>query len=716
MNAGAAPRDGGGWIDRDMGDGNPEEIAARGSALGATARRAAIAAALSVVGRYFATGDQALTPQAALGHGHQDVNGLGLAGNRPPDALLDALRLRAGLAAARRMGLILERIAGRATFRYELRPEESTGQVTGQLDVSRYLMRLGAVTDVPTYPVLTVRRTEYTPENVLAAYATRWLLRELHASVAAVRVPTNGPEHRRYQEERQTLERALRLPWLMACVPASAQVRHRRAERDLIASVKRRLHRREIANPAPYAELVDWVESVLGGAPVVDSGDLEWEFYGDRFDTRLFELWCLRMLALEISRQLVVPVPDLNPGWRDDQPGYTWHQCAGTIELHFQRSLPRVAPRRRARWRRDGGTPLGGVPDMVIRAVRPGEPASERFAVIDPKLRQRGGPPAEELYKILGYLDNFGLSHDPLGAILFQTTDTENLTGYTYRACSSDADGADYGFGASGDGKLYAVRLNPAAPAASQEALAPLVTAVLGLLGIPRLDQYADEDPTGDDGERFYRAKKAELQACASTIPPQLLNQSRHRVRMAIGDARWHALGEQAQAMLATAEHIGFSLLAGSDAGQATVDDYSGPVIGVCASLETVLHDWVLTPAMAHDTALHESCGKATLGMVISIIEDSLNDIRNPQPKHLAVRACLEGVGIDKDAVRDLVQPLRRISQNFRNPAAHRQVLSQQTWTRLWQITVSEDRILARLIDAVVPSPTPGDEVAQLQS
>ncbi|WNI30332.1 hypothetical protein [Streptomyces sp. ITFR-6] len=668
------------------------------------ARRAAIAMALSVVGRYFATGLQPLTPQAALGHGDRS----GRAEEGAPDALLDALRLRAGLAAARRIRLILERIASRATFRYELRPEESTGHVTGQLDVSRYLMRLGAVTDVPTYPVLTVRRTEHTPENVLAAYAARWILRELHTCVAAIRIPSTGPEHRRYQEERQALERVLRLPWLIACAPAAAQVRHRRAERDLLASVKRRLHRREIANTAPYAELVDWVERVLAGEPVVDSGDLEWDFYDDRFDTRLFELWCLRMLAVGISRQLVVPVPDLDPGWRIDRPAYTWHQYAGSIELYFQRSLPRVAPGRRARWRRDDGTSLGGVPDMVIRAVRPDEPASERFAVIDPKLRQRGGPPAEELYKVLGYLDNFGLSSSPLGAILFQTTDTEDLTGYIYRAFSPEGGGADHGSDASGDGKLYAVRLNPAAPDASHIALAPLVTTVLGMLDIPRLDQYANEQPTNDEGERFYRAKQAELQACAATIPPQLLNQSRHRVRMALGDTRWQTLGGQTQAMLATAEHIGFSLLAGSDARQGMVDDYSGPVIGVCASIESVLHDCVITPATSHDTALHEDCGRATLGNVIRIIEDSLNGISNPQPKHLAVLAHLNAAGIDKDAVRDLVQPLRRISQNFRNPAAHRHVLTQQTWSRLWQIAVSEDRILARVIDAVAPPPYTG--------
>ncbi|MFE7409024.1 hypothetical protein [Streptomyces laurentii] len=345
---------------------------------------------------------------------------------------------------------------------------------------------------------------------------------------------------------------------------------------------------------------------------------------------------------------------------------------------------------------------------MIIRAVRRGDPASERFAVIDPKLRQRGGPPTEELYKILGYLENFGLSSHPLGAILFQTTDTDGLTGYLYRAGGPDVDESD----ALSDGALHAVRLNPAALTASMSALAPLVTDILSMLSIPRLDLHVEEEPNSDEPERFYRAKQAELRAYAGTIPPHLLNQSRHRVRMALGDTRWQALGDQAQAMLATAEYIGFALLADSESSPETIDDYSGPVIGVCASIESVLHDWVITPATAHDSTLQESCGKATFGAAISLIEDSLKGINNPQPRHLAVRAYLEDSGCNMGIVSELILPLRRISQNFRNPAAHRHVLQRQAWTKLWQLVVSEDRILAQVIDAVCPPVETADDAS----
>lgn len=698
MSAPALPGAGDGWIELDPEEQDSAGSGARSGVLSPEARRAAVAAALPLVGRYFATGRQPLAPQPALGHGPRDPSGAGTHDDEGrPDALLRALRLRAGLAAARRMSRILERIAGRETFRYELRPEECTGQLTGQLDVSRYLMRLGAVLDVPSYPVLAVRRTEQTPENVLAAYAARWLLRELRGCMAAVPVAPSGPEQRRYHEARQSLEGALRLPWLRVCVPAADRIRSGRAERDLLRSVKRRLRRGEVAAPVPYAELAGWVEEVLAGGPVVDPGDLEWDFYGERFDTRLFELWCLRELAAAISEQLVVPVPELDPGWREGRPAYAWSRYAGTIELYFQRSLPRVSGSRRARWVREDGTPLGGVPDLVVRAVGgTGEAARERFAVIDPKLRQRGGPPAEELYKLVGYMDNFGLSERPLGAILFHA-ETEPLTGYTYR---------DRGSGAAADGALHALRLDPARPDESREALAPLTSGVLGMLDIPRLDR--DLDDAADDEERHYRAKQAELRAYADTIPPGVFRQWLNRLRVTLGDARWEALGEQAQTMLGTAEYIGFSLLDGSDAAPAAGGtspvvgvDYSGPVIGVCAGIESVLHDWVITPATAHDARLRRECGRATLGKAIALVAESLRNLDNPQPRHEAVRAHIARAGIRADALGALVAPLRHISQSFRNPAAHREVLTRETWNRLWQIAVSEERVLPRVIDVV---------------
>ena len=49
---------------------------------------------------------------------------------------------------------------------------------------------------------------------------------------------------------------------------------------------------------------------------------------------------------------------------------------------------------------------------------------AERIAVLDPKLRQRDRLPAEELYKILGYLQNFGVE-PAIGGVLIYTTEND---------------------------------------------------------------------------------------------------------------------------------------------------------------------------------------------------------------------------------------------------------------------------------------------------
>ncbi|MFC6088150.1 hypothetical protein [Saccharothrix lopnurensis] len=671
----------------DPGDALP----ARSGTLSKAERRAAVGAAITVVGRYFSTGRRPMAPLEALGH-REDLSGEG-------GALLAALRLRVALAAARRLRALLERILGRATFRYHLQPEESTGQLSGTLDVNRYITRLGMITDVPTYPVLVAQRSEQTPENVLATYAAQWVLAELRAASTAVGIPATGEERKRCAEERQALERVLRLPAFHACWTAAKHVVHRRAEQELLTNVRRRLRRREIANPAPYRDLVGWVTQVLIGEPVAEPGDLEWEFYyGEKFDSKLFELWCLHLLVEEISAQLVVPVPDLHLQWRRGRAAYTWYQYSGTLEVYFQRSPASISPAHRPLWYQNDEPKkvLGGVPDIVIRAVL--RDGTERFAIIDPKLRQRLGLPSDELYKILGYQSNFSLAQEPLGAILHHSTAAMEPSSVEYRS-------------REGVGSLFAIELTPASHVASREAVAPLVTVVLDMLAIPRLDVLIADDQEGAEQalERGYRAAKEELKAYGAALPQAALNHSRRRMRVELGDERWSVLGESVQTMFATADYIGFSLLADDDEPQWS-HDFSGAIIGICAGVERILHDHVITPATMHDEQLSEVWGRATLGQVITLVEKSAGVNFSAKPEFLAVRNFLDNQGFASDAVADLTVPLRRLSQRYRNPAAHRTVVHQNTWRALWCFAVTEDRLLTQVIDTFArPAAPKGD-------
>jgi hypothetical protein len=346
---------------------------------------------------------------------------------------------------------------------------------------------------------------------------------------------------------------------------------------------------------------------------------------------------------------------------------------------------------------------------MIVRAVPRNAPGTPRFAVVDPKLRQRDGAPVEELYKVLGYLDNFGLSADPHAAILYYRHGGSPLSSYRYRPTD-------------GQGDLFAVRLDPAQPEASRAEVAELAISVLGLLDIPSLAAVAEEaggteagSPGAADPEAFYQAKKAELAAYAGTVPAGVLNVSRQRMRLALGDIRWNALAPPVQAMLATADHLGFTLLADADPADPEGMDFSGPVIGVCASIESLVHEAIVIPAVAREPGLAEKLERATFGAVVALIEQAVHGVKNPRPEHLAVRAHLFGNAFDLAKLAGLLPLLRQVNQRFRTRAAHRVVVRDVDWSALWT-TVLKDGLLAEVIDVLMrlpPDKAPGQAPGQ---
>jgi hypothetical protein len=663
-----------GWLEVDNDQETWAEHEAQGGALSVEGRRAAIAAVIPLLGVYFASGTQPLVNQSALAG----------ATTTPDDAtteLLAGLRLRVALAAASRLSALLARIVQRPTFRYQLTSVESAGAVSGQLDVNRFATRAGFTSDVATYPVLIARRADQTPENVLATYAALWLARELHNSFTASKAPLDGPEHHEQRRWVRALEETLRLPSLADSVAQARLISRGRDERSLLGEVKRRLRRREVANPTPYRSLVDWVERCLDGQPAAQPGDVEWSFYGPKFDTKLFELWCLRILAHEVARQLALDPPRLHNGWRDGEPAYSWDRPAGQLKLYFQRSIPAIVPTSRARWVRvdEQAKPLGGIPDIVAHAIRR-EDGRERFAVIDPKLRQRSGPPVEELYKVLGYLDNFGLRDNPSGAILFHTTRTDDLPSFLFAPTN-------------GPGRLLALALNPARVGMSTEAMSSLATMLLGLLDIPPLavPGASAPDETANDpdsqAERRVQARVRELLALANTLPANSLESSRRRIRALVGDHRWSMMSEETRTMAATAEHVGFSLDSSAD--------FSGPVIGVCAVVEVLLHAQVIGPATHSDNALTANC--RTLGQAIYAIRKAATGQNDPLSR--ALRTRMTAISADLAAVRAIIDPLAQMNTRYRVPAAHRELVSEATWRAAWDAVIGQGSLLSKTID-----------------
>lgn len=439
-------------IDPDLGPG--EQSSVPSGFLGDLGRRAAVAAALDLVGQYFATGrtlelESSQAPAWQKSMEDRDLN-----------ELVSALRLRVALAAAGRLSEILKRIVKRATFTYRQRSVDSIGELSGQLDINRYIAEAGTYAETVSFPIITVYRSTSTAENVLAVYASQWIVEELRSSLRASSAPAGGPEYVAWKSATDRMRQLLEQPQFAGCTTDAAAIKRRDSQRRLIDVVRRRLRRREIANPTPYVELLEWVERMLAGGPVAEAGDVEWLFYGERFDSKLFELWCLHRLGHELARALKQPMPPVGRGWRSGSPVYRFEGSFGAIDVHFQRGMG-------GRWTGSEGKALPGTPDIVVIA-KPVVGVA-KTALLDPKLKQRIGLPSDDVYKVLGYLQNFAIE-PPVGFVLAHTTGLSGVSPDLY----SDGEG----------GIVGAAKLNPvAAENVTSESLRPIVEKLVGLVG-----------------------------------------------------------------------------------------------------------------------------------------------------------------------------------------------------------------------------------------
>ena len=353
--------------------------------LSRTARQAAIERSLPLLGVYFAEGTHEQTVYAAASRSHEDA--------LLDDALTSGLRLRIALAAAEKLIDQLTRLTQRPTFRYTLAKSEQVGALSGTLDVARWSTERFASRDALTYPTVDVVRGTRTPENTLAVYAARWITRELTASLRASTARHESIEYLAARRVINRLDRLTSTPALRACRTDAEHVRTGVALRRLIGSVRSRLRRREVAYPAPYLELADWIERCLDGGPTLDPGDIDLSAYGSQFDTKLYELWCVQTLADSLAVAFEVEATRPSSTWRQGDPVYMFETFAGVVDLYFQRSVTSVDNSKPAVWTKEPKGRLGGIPDIILRIIPSGH--SPQFIIVDPKLRQRSRVPSD---------------------------------------------------------------------------------------------------------------------------------------------------------------------------------------------------------------------------------------------------------------------------------------------------------------------------------
>lgn len=669
------------WWDTDTRAESSDISDARGGSLSSHGRESAIRDALPIIGRFFQSQGQ---PQ-----GLTTTDSISVQNERGSDTdfrLLAALRLRSALAAAEPVVAAVEAVAARPTFRYALQSTESVGYLAGTLDVSRYVSRSYWDGGPPSYPVTNVYRSSNTPENVLTAYSALWLQRELREALDSSGAPSRSPEAQVAAELEATFERLLSSPALADCRSTATDLLRRGAEESLLDSVETRLRRGEVAHEEPYRAVLDSMRRLREVGPTGLPGTQAWTFYDEAFDTRLFELWCAFSVATALSSALATEVPPVNPNWSGTGLTFTWRRPGGTLELYMQKSLHLIDDAKQRRWRRKGTTTyLRGIPDIVVRGVT--NEGVSRWAILDAKLRQRSGPPTDELYKILGYFGHYILEHDAQGAILFHAPDqsTPNVREYVPEPSKA--------------GLLIATALNPSDRQQSMDGLAQVTDMLLSLLSLPPARPI---DPSISEGEAYLARLVEEMRSTKGQIAPASLDASRRRLSALLGDDVWERLDADSRDMLATGEHVGFTLDPGGG-------DFSGPVLSLVAPLEVLLHERLWLPA-TEGLSKRERQNRNTLGEVIEAVIHALDGQESTLGE--AIRQEVESQAISDSALRRILDALKVVNRDFRRRAAHKEKLTSQDWNDAFRRVISQERVLPDLLEVLWVHSSPAASTA----
>lgn len=615
--------------------------------LSAGGRSAATATALPLLATYFAD-----APTWEL-RSQAQVAGEGI------DELARYVRMRVAIASAGRLESILRRVGSSATFQYAQFREESVGAIRGKLDVPRYVRSRLRAEAPRRYPVRILRRAFATPENILAAHAALIVTYDL--TQAPVRLlPKGSPERVAIARAVSTLGHLLRQSNLAEAATIASTVRNRGQRQMLIDRVASRVRGGHIAKPEPYADLLTWIHAFGSEQGSAAAGVVEWAFYDERFDTKLFEIWSLRLLIDSVTGRLGPPVLGPSPLFeRDRAPIAAWRAAGATVRVFFQASFERTGlgptrwtftvPERRS---------LTGIPDISLALEMVG--GMRLVALVDPKLRIRDGAPAEELYKLIGYFGNSGTGQSPLGGIVFYAPSQPRL----------------YLLEAEGRARIAAIGVDPAMEPESRARFNELVDMLLNAVGLdadltgPMAMIPSDPESSVEEVVTTARQMTAveAMSRQAAGLPAGSLEPFKREVAGLLEEA-WIRLDDDTARMIATAEYFGMT--APDDA------DHSGPLLGLAATCERVLYLRLLDPVRM--THRREFADVKTLGATISCLRDALG--RAPRTDAgRALAAEIASRGLDHARLAELEVALHQMNIRYRIPAAHRELVDQNLW------------------------------------
>ena len=581
------------------------------------------------------------------------------------------LRLSSILAAGRELPGILRRITLAPSRSQERVLLNSRGQVAGRLDIRSYLKRRGQLTIPRTYPNWRVLLTHVTPENALASATAQSLLSELQA--LSIRLPlANTSEESQVRRITEAIEQVMRDPALAESAEMLLPDVLSEESEYLFGQVAERWNTRRISNVA-YKELWQWADAHRKRG-LSEFGMLVGLAYSEEFDDRLFEIFCLgemreALAQLGFREKTIRPLHERNrnPILEVEHPDSTL-----SISVFFQKGEGVV-------WTE--GIPrdwqgIVGVPDICL-VVR-----SSQFPVIiiDAKNRYRGSELeesfSEELYKMLGYFQNFSLrtrvqERGPVGGLMFLSRDGVS----TLRTFESRS-----------GGKLAVAALDPCdnSPGSVARQLLEEVLTAIGLLGgfpevatalsdLKETAWYTGDLSGNEQVEEETLDRIHHLVLSYYGTPGQALLQATQGLELhLLGDA-WRDLDEDVHSLLATGEVFW------AQHQLALGMDFAPVVVELSKAMEVLIVRRLVDPynRWAGERGFPSIKRTVTLGEVRALIESAKNVIARP-PRRTEIQAFhsyLEEHSVTEYVFGDLLNEVEFVNR-LRRRAAHKDLVT----------------------------------------
>lgn len=527
---------------------------------------------------------------------------------------------------------------------------EAVGALRGRLDVPRYVQRRATSRRqvVRSYPVIAIDRRPSTPENRLVVSLFSVLARRLADSP----FPAGSGETLLARELRIWLaRRARRSPW--SEVPRGTSLNR------ALAEAAQRVDRRQTGSDRLYGRVVAIARDLVveGGADAAVRERMLALPTGESFWNTVFEVWCLGRVKAALEAF----------GYPADRPPRPLHEIAsdepsdvhGAIQVWFQRQHPMG----KSRWR-DAQTEdaLRGIPDVVLTTE--GRPP----LLIDAKFRwTETARRSEEVYKLLGYGENFGLPRLH-GALIFPGSTTGQVV-----------------YEKPGGGRLASV-VYDGDDTSLLSSLTETVSAWLAASGDAAVELAGEDKLAATVAARLdgVQAVAAKLLDTAHRAAAQA------RLEELLPDA-WPLFDEDAQAMLVTGWALG-------ELFDVSARDWSGPVLALLAACERVVKLRLFDPVeSAHPGALE-------LEVTFGRMAYWLRKIDQPSPASDAILASVTNAGgPDAAALKRLGRAMTKVA-DLRNKAAHVELVGADEWNRaVARVLVGDKALIAQIAATLSP-------------